>query len=191
MSAIRYPVATDAETALTAPAGHAEREREAATLAGGRAVSFVTEPVGETYATLEAAMDGCAGRIDDDRPDRRRTVPPEDRYCQLREVVEASGGRQPVVAPVEPVFEDGRRWPKAERKALATRWRLSVSYWRIEPADQARRLRRRPEAAALSAREVQALARQPLRPVRPQQPLDIGLFEHPAPEAPHILIPDE
>ena len=44
---------------------------------------------------------------------------------------------------------------------------------------------------ALDAAQLRALARQPLRPVKPQQPLDAGLFEMPAPEAPHILIPDE
>jgi hypothetical protein len=43
----------------------------------------------------------------------------------------------------------------------------------------------------LSAAELRALANQPLRPVRPQQPLDAGWFERPAPEAPHILIPDD
>jgi hypothetical protein len=52
-------------------------------------------------------------------------------------------------------------------------------------------VRRKSEAALLNAAELRALARQPLRPVKPQQPLDVGLFEVPAPEAPHILIPDE
>ena len=74
-----------------------------------------------------------------------------------------------------------------------------VSYWRIgeaaseadADAEQARAMRRRAEAAALNAAELRALAQQPLRPVKPQQPLDVGLFEVPAPEAPHILIPDE
>ena len=74
-----------------------------------------------------------------------------------------------------------------------------VSYWRAGEAEaeaealaeQARAMRRRTEAAALDANQLRALARQPLRPVKPQQPLDAGLFEMPAPEAPHILIPDE
>ena len=35
------------------------------------------------------------------------------------------------------------------------------------------------------------MARQPLRPVEPQQPLDIGLFEVRPPDAPHIVMPDE
>lgn len=38
---------------------------------------------------------------------------------------------------------------------------------------------------------MKALADQPLLPVRPQQPLDVGLFEVRPPEAPHILMPDE
>jgi hypothetical protein len=38
---------------------------------------------------------------------------------------------------------------------------------------------------------VRAIARAPLRPVKPQQPLDIGLFETRPPEAPHIVMPDE
>ena len=190
MSAIRYPVASDAESALAAPIGRAAREREARALAG-RAVAFMNEPVGESFDSREAALEAHAGRVDDDRPGRERAVAPEDRFCRLQAVVEAQGGRQPVLAPVSPTFSDGRRWPAADRSKLTTRWRLSVSYWRVEAADQARRARRRPDAAALTPEEVRALSRQPLRPVRPQQPLDIGLFEAPAPEAPHILIPDE
>jgi len=80
-------------------------------------------------------------------------------------------------------------------------FRLTVSYWRIgeagarqtaeEARQQARALRRKAEAAQLDAKQLRDLAQQPLRPVKPQQPLDVGLFEAPAPEAPHILIPDD
>jgi hypothetical protein len=76
-------------------------------------------------------------------------------------------------------------------------WRLQVSYWRVgaaeaeAPLDQARALRREREAAGLQPAALKALARQPLRPVRPQQPLDTGLFEVRPPEAPHIVMPDE
>jgi hypothetical protein len=188
MSAIRYPIAPDAETALRAPIGRATREREARALAG-RAVAFMAEPVGPAYPTREAALDAYPGRLDDDRSGSQ--VAPEDRYCQLREEVERAGSKQPAMAPVEPTFAEGRRWPRPAGSGLATRWRLSVSYWRIEAADQARRARRRTGSAKLSADELRAMSRQPLRPVRPQQPLDTGLFEVPAPEAPHILIPDE
>jgi hypothetical protein len=59
------------------------------------------------------------------------------------------------------------------------------------PLDQARELRRAADASALPAGALRALASQPLQPVRPQQPLDIGLFETRLPEAPHIIVPDE
>jgi hypothetical protein len=35
------------------------------------------------------------------------------------------------------------------------------------------------------------MTRAPLKPTKPQQPLDIGLFETRLPEAPHIVVPDE
>jgi hypothetical protein len=119
-------------------------------------------------------------------------VVPEDRYLG---VVERMEGAAP--APVEPAFAGGRRWPKAPARRPATVFRLMVSYWRIlgegepTPEEQARQLRRQAEAAALDGPTLRALARQPLRPVKPQQPLDVGLFEVPVPEAPHIMIPDE
>lgn len=197
---ILYPVAANAEAALARPEGRAAREREATMLAGA-AVGFVTEATGPAFATREAALDAFAGKLDDPRPGRGVQLAPEDRYCVLAERVE---GLAP--APVEPAFARGRRWPKPPARAPRTVFRLIVSYWRIgaaatagvaepEPAqtaaDQARALRRKSEAALLNAAELRALARQPLRPVKPQQPLDVGLFEVPAPEAPHILIPDE
>jgi hypothetical protein len=98
--------------------------------------------------------------------------------------------------PIEPAFAKGRRWPPPG-KPPPRAFRLSISYWRIGEAvrdatlDQARAARRRSGAAGLSAKELRTMANQPLRPVRPQQPLEIGLFENPAPEAPHILIPDD
>jgi hypothetical protein len=74
-------------------------------------------------------------------------------------------------------------------------WRLSISYWRLvapqEAPGQARIARRRTEAAALAPERLKALSREPLRPVKPQQPLDIGLFETALPEAPGRLIADE
>ena len=57
--------------------------------------------------------------------------------------------------------------------------------------DQARKARRAAGAETLDAGALRALARQPLRPVRPQQPLDVGLFEFRPPDAPHIIMPDE
>jgi hypothetical protein len=192
---ILYPVAASAEAALARPDGRAAREREAAALAGGE-VSFVTEATGPAFVTREAALDAYAGKLDDPRPGHGVTIAPEDRYCTIAERIE---GAAP--APVEPAFARGRRWPKPPARPARTVFRLVVSYWRIaeaapasDPAltpEQARAMRRRSEAARLNATELRALAQQPLRPVKPQQPLDVGLFEVPAPEAPHIMIPDE
>jgi hypothetical protein len=184
-----YPVAASVEEALSRPRARAAREREAAVAAAGE-VGFVTELAGPAFATRDAALDAYAGRLDDDRDGRRVTVPPEDRWCQLVEVAAATP------APVQPVFAEGRRWPEPASRP-ATVWRLSVSYWRIGGAvgraalDQARAMRRNAEAAALPAQTLRALSLQPLQPVRPQQPLDIGLFETRPPEAPHIIMPDE
>jgi hypothetical protein len=190
---ILYPVAANAEEALAKPKGRAAREREAASLAGAP-VLFVTEASGPAFATREAALEAFAGRLDDPRPGRT-PVAPEDRFCELAERFE---GAPP--APAEPAFARGRRWPKPPARRPRTVFRLAVSYWRITEAaaepeapspDQARALRRRTEAAQLSAAELRTLAQQPLKPVKPQQPLEVGLFEAPAPEAPHILIPDD
>jgi hypothetical protein len=192
MSAILYPVAANAEAALARPKGRAAREREARSLAGGP-VRFVTEPTGPGFASREAALDAYAGRLDDTRPGRSVQIAPEDRYCSLAERIEGAASPE----PVEPVFARGRRWPKTAAVRGATVVRLMISYWRLGDdaaevlAEQARAMRRRAEAAALDAGQLRALARQPLRPVKPQQPLDAGLFEMPAPESPHMLIPDE
>jgi hypothetical protein len=190
MSAILYPVAANAEAALARPKGRAAREREAQALAGGP-VRFVTEPTGPAFASRDAALDAYAGRLDDARPGHGVAVAPEDRFCTLAARIDHAA------MPVEPAFKGGRRWPKAPAAPGPTVFRLMVSYWRLGDApaetveDQARAMRRRADAAALNAAQLRALAQQPLRPFKPQQPLDAGLFEMPAPEAPHILIPDE
>jgi hypothetical protein len=191
MSAILYPVAANAEEALARPKGRAAREREAKRIAG-MAVRFVTEPTGPGFASRQAALDAYAGRVDD--PERGFQAAPEDRYCAVAERIESAAAP----APVEPAFAKGRRWPPPPARRAVTVFRMMVSYWRAgeavageTPAEQARRLRRKTEAAALDAAQLRALASQPLRPMKPQQPLDVGLFEMPAPEAPHILIPDE
>ena len=186
MTAILYPVAANADEALARPFGRAARERDAATAAGERVV-FTTDPVGPAFATREAALDAYAGRLDDDRSGAGPVV--EDRYCAL--VEQMTGAVQP---PVQPTYEDGRRWPRPAAQP-ASAWRLQVSYWRIATAArpiaapqarQARRLRQ-----ALDSATLQAMSRQPLRPVEPQQPLDICLFEIRLPENPNIIVPDE
>jgi hypothetical protein len=190
MSAILYPVAANAEAALSRPLGRAVRQREAGAVAG-EAVEFVTEAVGPAFATQAAARAAYAGRVDDAGAGAAPAA--EDRYCRLAELV--VGAAAP--GPVQPTFEGGRRWPAAHPPAPRTAWRLQVSYWRIAGAErpleapQARRARRSREAARLDAASLRAMARQPLRAVEPQQPLDIGLFEARLPEAPHIIVPDE
>lgn len=185
---VLYPVAASAEEALARPRARASRQREAS-LAAADGVTFTTELAGPAFATREAALDAYPGRLSDDRPGRPG-VPPEDRWCALSELSVVRP------EPLRPTFQNGRRWP-APPPASATVWRLQVSYWRIgaaeteAPLDQARALRREREAAALPSAALKALARQPLRPVRPQQPLDTGLFEVRPPDAPHLLIPDE
>jgi hypothetical protein len=193
---VLYPVATSAEAALRAPSGFAAREREARALSGGEAVVFVTELAGPAFDSAEAAVDAYPGRLDDERPGRAVRVPPEQRWCSLTPVAREAGGRRRRTA-VEPVNKDGRRWPAPDSKAAGPQWRLSVSYWRIggvaatEPKGAARELRRKAEGQGLDPGALQALARQPLQAVRPQQPLDIGLFETRLPEAPDVIVPDE
>lgn len=196
MTAILYPVAVDAAQALSAPRGRAAREREAAALAG-EDVFFVSEPVGPTYATRDAALDAHAGVIEDERPGRAFTPAAEDRILRLAEQVAPQGGRRRVLAPVQPSFEDGRRWPAPKGEPPVTVWRVMISYWRIgtpEPSratgPQARQARKR-SREPVDPEALRALTRQPLQPVKPQQPLDIGLFETRLPEAPHIIVPDE
>jgi hypothetical protein len=178
MTAILYPVAVNAEQALASPVGRAAREREALAVASGEAVVFATDPTGPAFATREAAADTYGGLLDE--PWRR-----------LAEQI--LPGQRAVHA--EPVFEDGRRWPVPPAAPPRTAWRLMVSYWRIGTAErpietpQARKVRR--AGRPLDPEALRAIAREPLRPVEPQQPLDIGLFEVRPPDAPHIVMPDE
>jgi len=188
MTAILYPVATNAELALSRPLGRAARESEARRRAG-EAVVFASDPMGPAFATREAALDAYRGRVEDERTGA--SPEPPDRYCQLIEQV-ADGTRAP--RPVEPAMADGHRWPEPA-KPPRTVWRLSVSYWRIGTAErpleapQARQARKSKQA--LDADALRAIAQTPLRPTKPQQALDIGLFETRLPEAPHIIVPDE
>lgn len=183
MTAVLYPVAPNAEAALSATLGKAAREREAKEIAG-RDVEFVSEDVGPAFETAEAA-EAAMGRY------------LEGGAARVREVVAKVKGRTPLIAPVRPVYEGGHRWPKAEAPLAKTVWRLSISYWRVvDPArfaelEQARKARKTAAGEQLDRDAVRALSRQPLQPVKPQQPLDMGLFEYRLPEAPEIVIPDE
>jgi len=191
MTAVRYPIAETVEAALGAPLGRAEREREARAVAGEEVV-FVTEQTGPGFPSIEAALSAFQGRVEDPRGGGA-SVAAEDRYCVLREVMAEGAGRPP--RPQKPALRAGRRWP-SPRQAPAVVWRLSVSYWRVASAqeirlDQARQARRDKAAAALTPDRLRVLAAHPMRPFRPQQPLDIGLFEVRAPENPQEILPDE
>jgi hypothetical protein len=141
-------------------------------------VIFTTDATGPAFATREAALDAYAG-------------PVGEAWARLTEQL-LPGER---AAHAEPTFAGGRRWPAAPAAPPRTAWRLMVSYWRIATAErpleapQARKARRARQP--LDSDTLQALARQPLRPIEPQQPLDIGLFEVRPPDAPHIVMPDE
>jgi hypothetical protein len=191
MSAILYPIAANAERALAQPLGRAARASEAELVAGGE-VEFVTQAVGPAFPTKAEAQAAYAGRLDDE--DKGRFLPAADRYCTLREIVAAGGPRK--LRQAKPTMKDGHRWSPAP-PVPATAWRLSISYWRVKGAEeiaamaQARLARRKALAEPLDAAALRAMTRQPLTPVQPQQPLDIGLFEFRPPEAPHLIIPDE
>jgi hypothetical protein len=193
MTAIRYPVAQNAEAALSGPMGRAARASEAEALVGA-VVEFVSEAAGPAFETREAALSAYAGRLDDERPEHRVSVEAEDRYCALIEMAAGPVAPRPVM---KPTYEDGRRWPKPVGAAQPTVWRLAIRYWRVAVAQPvleaeppgAPRLGRK--TAGLDAKALRERLGEPLRPVKPQQPLDIGLFEVRPPEAPHILMPDE
>ncbi len=182
MTAITYPVAANAEQALAAPLGRAEREREAQVVAGGaqarQPVVFVSDPTGPAFATRDAAEDAYR-------------APLAEGFARVVEQI--LPGQH--MKPVEPTYADGRRWPASPPAAPRTSWRLMVSYWRIasagRPIDppQARKARR--ANLPFAPETLKEMARAPLKPVEPQQPLDIGLFETRLPEAPHIVVPDE
>ena len=188
MTAILYPVAANAELALSRPLGRAARENDARRRAG-EAVVFATDAVGPAFSTREAALDAYAGRLDDDRTGA--TPEAEDRYGRLADQL-AEGAARP--KPLSPTYADGHRWPQP-LKPPRTVGRLTVSYWRIataaRPLDapQARLARR--SMHDLAPDTLQAISRAPMRPIKPQQPLDIGLFEIRPPDAPHIVMPDE
>jgi hypothetical protein len=191
MSAIRYPVAATAEAALAAPLGRAARAREAEALSGAD-VAFASEATGPAFPSREAALDAYAGRLDDERPGRTVAIPAEDHYCALVELA-AEPRRAPPA--LRPVYRSGRRWPKPAA-APATVWRLVVRYWRVQPERPLLELEEPAPASqrklsTLDAKALRERLSEPLRPVKPQQPLDIGLFEVRPPEAPHIVMPDE
>jgi len=191
MSLVRYPIAVSAEAALSSPLGHAERQSEAARLAG-KAVAFISQDMGPEFDSREAAQEAWRDQLSD--------LAPEDLWRTVRETVAPVSGRMPGPKQLTPIFEAGKRWPAPPPKPK-TVWRLNITFWQpiVAQADgpaeqtgpQARKLRRDPEAEQLDGASLRALAQQPLRPQRLQKGLDIGLFEVRAPEDPTRLIADE
>jgi hypothetical protein len=177
MTAIVYPVAPNAEQALSSPLGRAVREREASA-AAGQPVAFASDATGPAFAAREEAEEAYRG-------------PLAEGFARLSEQTLPG---QKIAPAAEPVCEDGRRWP-APPPAPRTAWRLVVSYWRVASPDrpleapQARKARR--AGLPFAPQTLSEMTRQPLRPIAPQQPLDIGLFETRLPEAPDIVVPDE
>ena len=177
---MQYPVADTPEQAMHAPKGFAAREREARQIASaglGAEVEFVTEATGPSFASEAAAREALPGLA-------------AQPWASLRPMTEGKPA-----PPARPINRDGRRWPEPKRRG-ETLWRFSIAYWRIDgptqaPQAAARQLRRAEEGEALDAKALRALASQPLFPVKPQQALDIGLFEIRLPDAPHIVMPDE
>src|ERR1700742_1154634 len=108
MSAILYPIAASVEAALETGRRRAAREREAER-AAGEPGAFVREFTGPTFKGEEEARTHGAGRIDDERRGSRVNIVSEDRFCDLRPIIQRS--RVPFVHP-------------------HTVWRLSVGYWR-------------------------------------------------------------
>ena len=99
MNAVLYPVAANAQAALTRPVGMAAREREAKGFAGCD-VEFVSEEVGPAFESAQAAEAAFAQVL-------------EGGAVRVRAVVARVKGRVPVVAPVKPVYAGGHRWPPA------------------------------------------------------------------------------
>jgi hypothetical protein len=180
VSAILYPIAANADAALRDPRGRAVREREAERVAG-EPVAFAREFTGPSFKNEDEARAHYAGRLDDERPGSRTAIAPEDRFCDLKPIIQRS--RVPFTHP-------------------HTVWRLSVGYWRIGEAhtadetpqtktSQARKARREKSGEAPDAETLEAMANQPLQPIKPQKALDIGLFEVRLPENPGIIVADE
>src|ERR1700744_2079467 len=95
---VRYPVAVDAEAALKAGERRAVPAREALEVAGGRPVGAaggrpvecareLAGPASPTREAAEAAWPGLVAR------EGQPAVQPEDRFCELMEVLEPEARR--------------------------------------------------------------------------------------------------
>lgn len=184
-----YPVASDGHAALAqlrqGEGVRFAREKEAEKAANGR-VDFVTQPIGPLYDNEDEARKTYASVLDDSRvcvlTCRRKSPAPKKR------------------ASVEPVLENGVRWPKVPVPVESV-WQLAISYWKPQPAarsaggqapsGQARRLRKNAKGLELTREQILALMDTPMTAARPQKSLDFGLFDFIPPDNPDIVIADE
>ncbi len=166
-----FPLANDPATALSAPAGRARSLAEARALhAGAKELAAGFGP--GTFSDVAEAI-------------ARHGEAVAAGYAEIVPVFEGVAG------PGKPLARGGnKRWP-IPRPPRALRWRIVVRYWPI-PAVETPVARRR-AAASPKLRPESPEGR--LRPVKPQAPLDFGLFagdyEVPARDDPDLLIPDE
>lgn len=166
-----FPVASDPSGALSAPAGRARSLAEARALNGDAqelAAGFAPGIFSDMAEALACHGDAVA--------------------AGCAEIVPVFEG---VARPGKPMARGGgRRWP-SPRPERALRWRVVVRYWPI-PASRPVSPRRR-EMASAKVRPQSPDGR--LQPLKPQAPLDFGLFagdyEVPARDDPDLLIPDE
>jgi hypothetical protein len=161
------------------------REKEAESAAGER-VDFVTQSIGPLYDGEDEARKVYASVLDDSRvcilTCRAKSPPPTKR------------------AAMEPVLENGVRWPKAPAPVESV-WQLAISYWKPMPVaraakgeapkGQARRLRKNAKGQELTREQILALMDTPMTAARPQKALDFGLFDFIPPDNPGIVIADE
>jgi hypothetical protein len=190
MTAQAFPVATQAADLLSCLPSqmNATRESEAARLAGS-SVAFVSEVTGPAFESRETAHSYFSMVYPDLLAKAYALL-----QCRIKPTAKRS--KQARLSGA-----DGQRWAKMTTQPMSE-WRLSLTYWKILPLalrsdnvrkskDQARRLRRKDGAQALTTAELMALSQSPLMAYRPQKALDIGLFEVRPPENPGILIADE
>jgi hypothetical protein len=96
MSLVRYPIAASPEEALASPLGHAERERDAARLAG-KPVAFISRDMGPEFDSREAALESWRDHLTD--------LAPEEMWRKVRETVAPISNRMPGPKQLSPTFE--------------------------------------------------------------------------------------
>jgi hypothetical protein len=184
-----YPVASDGHAALAqlrdGGGVRFARQKDAEQAAGNR-VDFVTQSIGPLYDSEDEARKAYASVLDDSR------------VCTLTCRRKSPLPRKH--ASIEPVLENGVRWPKASVPVDSV-WQLSISYWKPvsvmraakgeAPNGQARRLRKTAKGQELTREQILALMDTPMTAARPQKALDFGLFDFIPPDNPGIVIADE